>query len=235
MTDALTHRGPDEGAVRLLGAGALIGRAAAALGHRRLKVIDLSSAAAQPMRDAQDTGCLVYNGELYNTAALLARAARRRTHLPLAIPTPMVVLQALLHWGPEDALSRFKRHVRPRLLGQPREPARPGARPLRREAALLRRERGAAAVRVGDRCTPAHGGVNTEIDPEAVELYLTFGWIPAPWTIYRGVRKLPHAASLSADTEGRTRLRRYYRLEERLQAQRPVPRTRRCARPSRRP
>src|SRR6185295_275081 len=84
MTEALRHRGPDEGAAILLGDGER-GRVGAAprrpapeavrpatrigLGHRRLKVIDLSGAAAQPMRHASGAW-LIYNGELYNTADL---------------------------------------------------------------------------------------------------------------------------------------------------------------------
>jgi asparagine synthase (glutamine-hydrolysing) len=217
MTDALSHRGPDEGAVRLLGPGALMGRASAALGHRRLKVIDLSSAAAQPMRDPQDAGCLVYNGELYNTTELrrqlldAGRTFRSRSDTE-------VVLHALLHWGPEKALDRFNGMFalafwdnRERRLVLARD--RFGEKPLfyaESEGRLLFASELDALL--------AHGGVDTQIDPQAVELYLTFGYIPAPWTIYRGVRKLPHAAFLAADTEGRQRLRRYYRLEERLQA-----------------
>jgi asparagine synthase (glutamine-hydrolysing) len=62
----------------------------------------------------------------------------------------------------------------------------------------------------------AHGGIALDPDPEAIELYLTFGWIPAPWSIYRAVRKLPQATWLQADATGAVRQRRYYRLEDRL-------------------
>ena len=221
MTDALQHRGPDEGAVRLLGVGAGIGRAAAALGHRRLKVIDLSSAAAQPMRDAQDNGTLVYNGELYNTAALrralldAGRTFRSRSDTE-------VVLQALLHWGPEEALTRFNGMFalafwdnRERSLVLARD--RFGEKPLfyaETQGRLLFASEIDALI--------AHGGVPLDIDPEALELYLTFGWIPAPWTIYRAIRKLPHAAYLLAGADGRVRFRRYYRLEDRLQRRLPA-------------
>lgn len=216
MTDALSHRGPDEGAVRLLGAGALIGRADAALGHRRLKVIDLSSAAAQPMRDAHDTGTLVYNGELYNTGELrralldAGRTFRSRSDTE-------VVLHALLHWGPERALSRFNGMFalafwdnRERRLVLARD--RFGEKPL-----FYAESQGRLLFASEIDALIAHGGLPLEIDPDAVELYLTFGWIPAPWTIYRSVRKLPHASYLLAGADGRVRFRRYYRLEERLQ------------------
>src|SRR5512139_2199885 len=106
MTDALAHRGPDEGAVRLLGDDVLVGRAAAGLGHRRLKVIDLSSAAAQPMRDPRDRGCLAYNGELYNAADLRRTLEGEGIRFRSRSDTE-VVLMALLQWGPEKALASF--------------------------------------------------------------------------------------------------------------------------------
>src|SRR5437773_11421321 len=67
-----------------------------------------------------------------------------------------------------------------------------------------------------------HGDLPLSLDPEAVELYLTFGFIPAPWTIYREVRKLPHASYLEARPTGEAAITRYYNLEERLAA--PPPR-----------
>jgi asparagine synthase (glutamine-hydrolysing) len=119
MTEALRHRGPDEGAVILLGdrddpsrtraAGDVAGGRTAAptrlgLGHRRLKVIDLSGRAAQPMR-SQSGAWLVYNGEIYNAhelrAELEARGARFRSRSDTE-----VVLEALGAWGLE-ALARF--------------------------------------------------------------------------------------------------------------------------------
>ena len=216
MTDALQHRGPDEGSVRLLGPGALIGRASAALGHRRLKVIDLSSAAAQPMRDAQDTGTLVYNGELYNAAGLrralvdAGRTFRSRSDTE-------VVLHALLHWGPEKALLRFN-GMFALAFWDNREQRLVLARDRFGEKPLFYAEHAGRLLFASEiDALVAHGDLPLEVDPEAVELYLTFGYIPAPWTIYRSVRKLPHAAYLLASADGRVRFRRYYRLEDRLQ------------------
>src|SRR5213593_1021469 len=119
MTEALRHRGPDEGAVILLGDEDGVPRDAIGrdtrrgttrpatrigLGHRRLKVIDLSGAAAQPMRHASGAW-LIYNGALYNTAELrselLGRGARFRSRSDTE-----VVLESLCAWGPV-ALSRF--------------------------------------------------------------------------------------------------------------------------------
>ncbi|HKQ97972.1 MAG TPA: asparagine synthase (glutamine-hydrolyzing), partial [Candidatus Polarisedimenticolia bacterium] len=220
LTDALAHRGPDEGAVRLLGEDATRAHAVAAFGHRRLKVIDLTSAAAQPMRDPDDRACLVYNGELYNTAELRGRLEADGIRFRSRSDTE-VVLQALLTWGEETALDRFNgmfalafwRQKESRLL-LARD--RFGEKPLYYAAhggrLVFASEVGALAL---------HGGMPLDLDPEAIELYLTFGWIPAPWSIYRSIRKLPQASYLVADAGGQVGTpRRYYRLEERLAARR---------------
>src|SRR5213594_3789539 len=227
MTEALRHRGPDEGAVILLGDEDGVPRDAIGrdtrrgttrpatrigLGHRRLKVIDLSGAAAQPMRHAGGAW-LVYNGEIYNApdlrADLQARGARFRSRSDTE-----VVLEALCAWG-SAALPRLNGMFvlafwdpRGRRLLLARD--RFGEKPLyyaRTGGLLLFASELGALLR--------HGEVSLEIDLQALELYLTFGFIPAPWTIYRGVRKLSHASCLEAGPGREPMVSRYYRLEER--------------------
>jgi len=217
MTDALAHRGPDEGAVVMLGADGPAARALPllGLGHRRLRVIDLTPAAAQPMRDALGRGWLVYNGELYNAEDLRRDLGARGVRFRSRSDTE-VVLQALLLWGPQ-ALARFNGMFalafwseadRSLLLARDRFGEKPLYYALAGGLLVFASELGALA---------RHGGVPLEIDPEAVELYLTFGFIPAPWTIYRAARKLPHASSLLARRGRGPEIARYYRLEERLE------------------
>jgi len=222
MTEALAHRGPDEGAVRLLGDRAPQGRAVAALGHRRLKVIDLTSAAAQPMRDPLDRGCLAYNGELYNAADLRHRLEAEGVSFRSRSDTE-VVLMALLNWGPATALARFNgmfalalwnNETRRIVLARDRYGEKPLYYAVNQGRLTFASEIDALA---------RHADVPLDLDLEAVELYLTFGWIPAPWSIYRAIRKLPHASWLEADATGTVGpVRRYYRLEEQLS--RPAPR-----------
>lgn len=229
MTQALAHRGPDEGAVVLLGPerGAVSGgpdaherrpagpaAAIVGLGHRRLKVIDLSGAAAQPMRGAGGAGWLVYNGELYNVEELRRELQGRGVRFRSRSDTE-VVLEALAAWGPEAlpkfngmfALGFWQPNERRLLLARDRF----GEKPLyyaRAGGLLLFASEIGALVR--------HGGLTLRVDPEAIELYLTFGFIPAPWTIYREIKKLPHASYLEARPRTEPRMSRYYRLEDRL-------------------
>src|SRR5262245_33127817 len=113
MTEALAHRGPDEGATILLGDadglrrngdGAPAPATRLGLGHRRLKVIDLSGRAAQPMRSTCGAW-LVYNGEIYNARELRRELETVGARFKSRSDTE-VVLEALVAWGPE-ALPRF--------------------------------------------------------------------------------------------------------------------------------
>jgi asparagine synthase (glutamine-hydrolysing) len=98
MTDSLVHRGPD-------GAGVYIGTDGIALGHRRLKIIDLSDAAAQPVWLPDRSLCMVYNGEIHNYLELgrelTAAGARLR-----ALNDTEVLLWAYKLWG-EDCFERL--------------------------------------------------------------------------------------------------------------------------------
>jgi len=97
MVDAVAHRGPD-------GSGTFVeGRVG--LGHRRLAIIDLSEAAAQPMR-CPDTGrVIVYNGEVYNYVELRAELAGQGTRFRTTSDTE-VILAAYDRWGP-SCVQRF--------------------------------------------------------------------------------------------------------------------------------
>jgi asparagine synthase (glutamine-hydrolysing) len=97
MTDSLIHRGPDEGGVRLF--------PRAALGHRRLKVIDLVGG-QQPMRDASGDLWIVYNGEVFNYRELRAELEREGVAFTSRSDTE-VVLKAWARWG-AAALERFQ-------------------------------------------------------------------------------------------------------------------------------
>jgi asparagine synthase (glutamine-hydrolysing) len=96
------HRGPD-------GQGELrerLGRSRLLLGHQRLAIIDLSPAGRQPMEDAEGRGAIVFNGELYNYRDLRAELRAAGEHFGTASDTE-VLLTALHHWGPAEALTRF--------------------------------------------------------------------------------------------------------------------------------
>jgi asparagine synthase (glutamine-hydrolysing) len=201
MTRALATRGPD--------AGGAIARGRVALGHRRLKIIDLSEKAQQPMVDSHLGMSIVYNGAVYNYRELRQQLQSLGYDFFSSGDTE-VVLKAYHAWG-ESFVTRLygmfafailERDSGRLLLARDRL----GIKPLY-YADLPRRLRFAsslpALLRAGD--------VDREIDPVALHHYLTFhAVVPAPHTLIRGVRKLPPATVLLIESDGRRRQQRYW-------------------------
>jgi len=98
MLEPMAHRGPDDRGV--WSAGPL------ALGHLRLAILDPSPRAAQPLLCGDDTGVLVYNGEVYDFPALRRELEREGARFRTRSDAE-VVLEALHRWGPEAAIPRF--------------------------------------------------------------------------------------------------------------------------------
>jgi len=200
MTDAIVHRGPD--------AEGFYVDVRAALGHRRLSIIDLGTG-QQPMSAADGAVQIVFNGEIYNFGEL-RRELEGRGHAFRTRSDTEVILQAYLRWG-EPCVERLDGmfafaiwDARTRRLVLARD--RVGKKPLYfcRDGSRIAFASELKALRAGGLCPDA-------IDPEALDCYFTFGYIPAPRTIYRGVSKLRAARCLVIDESGE-RERQYWRL-----------------------
>jgi asparagine synthase (glutamine-hydrolysing) len=210
MTDAITHRGPDE-------EGFFVSNLVA-LGHRRLSIIDLSSG-QQPMAALDGRVQIVFNGEIYNFRELRreleAGGARFATHSDTE-----VILQAYVKWG-EHCVERLNGMFafaiwdeRERTLLLARD--RVGKKPLYcfRDGSRLAFASELKSLRAAGLCP-------VDIDPEALDCYLSLGYIPAPRTIYAGVRKLPAAHALIVTPAGE-RQRCYWQLDFSQPRERPA-------------
>ncbi|GGD31861.1 asparagine synthase (glutamine-hydrolyzing) [Aureimonas glaciei] len=193
MALALGHRGPDgEGVWSDEGAG--IG-----LAHRRLAVIDLSAAGAQPMQNA--SGVLVFNGEIYNHLQLRerlrgeGRAPAWRGHSDTE-----TLLAAIEAWGMAEALARadgmfafahFDRATRRLTLARDRM----GEKPLYygRCGTTLLFASELKALR-------AFPGFRPAIDRRAAMAYLQLGYVPHPLSIYSNIGKLTPGTSVTFET-----------------------------------
>jgi asparagine synthase (glutamine-hydrolysing) len=202
MNGAQAARGPD-------GEG-LFACAAAALGHRRLKIIDLSDRAAQPMTDAATGLVLVFNGCIYNHADLRCELEGLGHHFATRSDTE-VVLKAYAEWG-AGCVERFNGMFAFALLEQTSGRVfaardRLGIKPFY-YSVTPEAFRFASAL-------PAllrSGTIAPDIDPVALHHYMSFhSVVPAPRTIIRQIRKLEPASRLTIKPDGTAREEVYWR------------------------
>ncbi len=204
----LIHRGPD-------GAGRFEDRAAGiALGHRRLAILDLTPASAQPMVDPQ-TGCaLVYNGELYNFRELRSHL-ERRDHRFASQGDVEVVLRAYLEWG-RSAFERFCGMFalalwdpRVRTLWLARDAL--GMKPLY----VWQAPEGGLVFTSEARALLVEPGFSLELDRLGLADYLEFGFqLEERRTIFAGVARLAPGEVVGV-VEGRVRERfRHFELPD---------------------
>src|SRR5690606_19470599 len=182
-----------------------------AFGHRRLRVIDTSDAAEQPMVDPHLGLSIVYNGAIYNYRALRDELIAKGYRFYSQGDTELI-LKAYHAWGP-DAVTRFNGmfafaiHERDTgVVFAARD--RLGIKPFyyAETGGALRFASTLPALLAG-------GGVDTRIDPTALNFYLSFhAVVPAPYTILRGVRKLPPGHTLTVHPDGRRTVDRYWEL-----------------------
>ncbi|WP_404385660.1 N-acetylglutaminylglutamine amidotransferase [Caenispirillum salinarum] len=205
MAERLARRGPD-------GAG-VFAQGRIAFGHRRLKIIDLSDSAQQPMVDPDLGLAIVFNGCIYNypelREELSAQGYRFFSH-----GDTEVILKAFHAWGPM-CVKRF--HGMFAFCIWERETGRVtlardrlGIKPLytAEVAGGLRFASALPAILAGGR---EH--IDTDVDAIALHHYMTFhAVVPAPRTILKGVRKLPPATVLSIEADGTRTEQRYWTL-----------------------
>ncbi|MFC1401610.1 MULTISPECIES: N-acetylglutaminylglutamine amidotransferase [Streptacidiphilus] len=201
MTDRLAARGPD-------GRG-LWSQGAVALGHRRLKIIDLSERGAQPMTDPGAGLTVVFNGCIYNHREL-RRQLEGAGHRFFSDSDTEVLLKAYREWG-LDCVDRFAgmfafalvEHESGRVvLGRDRL----GVKPL-----YLAEGPGRLRFASSLPALLAGGGIDTSIDPVALHHYLSFhSVVPAPRTVLAGVGKLPPATVRVVEPDGTHHDRLYW-------------------------
>jgi len=206
MVEALAARGPDGAGVRMLREGR------AALGHRRLAIIDLSEQAAQPMANETGTVWIVANGEIYNYREL-AKELAEAGHVFRSQCDSEVALHAYEEWGDAcverlDGIFAFAVYdaYRDRLL-LVRD--RLGVKPLYYWDAGRR-----FVFASQPRAILQHPDFRARVDPEALQHYLAYRYVPSPLSIYAGVRKLP-AGHLLVRERGRVRVERWWRARYR--------------------
>ena len=221
MIDVLRHRGPDgEGVYVAEGRQQPVAdlMSGVALGHRRLAIIDVAGG-QQPLGNEDGTVWIVFNGEIYNFHDLRRRLEgaghQFRTHSDT---------EAIVHLyeeeGPEFAthlngmfaLAFWDAKRQQLILARDRL----GKKPL-----VYRHEPGRLLFASELKSLLEVPGVPREIDPQALDEYLTYQYVPHPRTIFRGIAKLP-PGHYAVYREGRLDVRSYWQPDFNLEDDRPA-------------
>jgi asparagine synthase (glutamine-hydrolysing) len=207
MGDALTHRGPDAGAVWVDNDGGV------ALAHRRLAIIDLSPAGAQPMASADGRYVIVYNGEIYNFPAL-ADELRAAGHAISGGSDTAVLLAAIAAWGLVVALRKLNGiyafaiwDKQTKTLALARD--RLGVKPLYWAQVGKKIIFGSEL-----RALLQHPDCPRSVDRRALVHYFRSGNVPSPRSILAGINKLAPAHCISFTPGSEPTQLRYWNLNQ---------------------
>lgn len=206
----MRHRGPDASGQWRSPNGCCV------LGHARLSVIDLSNAANQPMQDPLTGNVIVFNGEIYNFQER-RRECEDRGDRFISNSDTEVILALYRRYG-IDCLKYLRGmfafaiwDVSQQKLFMARD--RVGKKPL--NFALV-----TGGLIFSSEIDPLanHPSVSSDLDEDALELYLQLKYIPAPWSIYRSIRKLPPAHYGVYDRNGLS-INQYWNIDYRPKLQ----------------
>lgn len=185
MALTIKHRGPDDAGVWINKTGDLT------LAHRRLAIIELSPAGHQPMTSPCGRFTLVFNGEIYNHLVLRVELESEEGHFDWRGHSDTeTLLAALRHWGLENTLKKLNGMFAFALWDE-----------QEKTLALARDRMGEKTLYFGNnngffyfgselKSFKAHPQWQGEIDRNALALYMRYNTIPAPWSIYKGIKKL---------------------------------------------
>jgi asparagine synthase (glutamine-hydrolysing) len=184
MTDVMTHRGPDESGLYIRhNDGMTVG-----LGHRRLSIIDLTEAGRQPLSNEDGSIWLVFNGEIYNYPALRKELEGRGHRFRSATDSEVII-----HLYEEEGIGLAKRLAG--MFAFAIWDEKRGALFLCRDRIgikpLVYYHHAKTLVFASEiKAILASAHAERQMDWQALELYLTFNYIPAPRTIFRNIRKV---------------------------------------------
>ena len=201
MMDAIRHRGPDDDGIYV--------EPQAVLGHRRLSIIDLSSG-KQPISNEDGTIWIVYNGEVYNFPELrnqlLAKGHLFKTHTDTEVIVHLYEEfgdECVKHLRGMFAFALWDARKKRLLLARDRVGIKPLYYAETNDSLLFASEIKALLV---------DSELPREVDPQAIDTFLTFNYLPGSNTLLRGVRKLEPGHYLVLE-RGKIKIERYWDLQ----------------------
>ncbi|MDQ2993887.1 MAG: asparagine synthase (glutamine-hydrolyzing) [Pseudomonadota bacterium] len=210
MRDTMIHRGPD-GAANWISADRKVG-----LAHRRLSIIDLSTAAAQPMCNEDGTVWITLNGEIYNHVVLRKDLQEKGHTFKTDHSDTEVLVHGFEEWGIEGLLQRIEGDYGFGIWDEKTQKLylvrdRIGVKPV-----YFSLQEGVFLFASEIKAILAHPIVERDVDPIAMYHYLSFLTTPAPFTMFKGVFKLPAGHYLEIDHKGAFKTKQYWDVTEKL-------------------
>lgn len=209
MSATLAHRGPDDEGIYISHGSSRSGPQSVSigLGHKRLSIIDLAKTGHQPMANESKTVWIVFNGEIYGFDKLKKGLERRGHRFSSKSDCEVIIhlyeeegiqclkeLNGMFAFALWDSRNQALYLVRDRL----------GIKPL------VYSWDGTSLIFASEiKSVLQDPGISKEMDGNALELYLTFNYVPAPFTIFKGIRKLLPGYYLAAKN-GSVETRQYW-------------------------
>ena len=185
MNDQLIHRGPDAEGIWAASDASVV------LGHRRLSIVDLSEAGGQPMLSADGSYVMVLNGEIYNYKELASKLiSEKKVTSFRGHSDTEVLLEQISAYGFRKAIESAKgmfavaaydRNEKKLYIARDRIGEKPLYYGFIKGGFLFASDLGAIC---------GHERFTSELDLDALNLYFQYGYIPAPYTIYKDIKKL---------------------------------------------
>ncbi len=200
MCDAIRHRGPDDEGFYFVGG--------VGLGMRRLQVIDIAGG-HQPMQNEDGRLHIVFNGEIYNYQALRAQLEARGHVFRTASDT-----EVILHLYEDEGVECFS-HLRGMfaiaLWDSQREELVLARDRLGKKPLFYAQTASGLSFSSELQSLLCDGEIERALDPQAIDEYLSYLFVPHPRTVYKGVKKLP-PASWAIFAKGQLRTQRYWQV-----------------------
>ncbi|MEN9949839.1 MAG: hypothetical protein RLY85_591 [Bacteroidota bacterium] len=207
MTDALTHRGPDDSGCEIYE----FPQSTVGFGQRRLSILDLSPSGHQPMHFADFT--VDYNGEIYNFTEIRTLLEQEGYQFSSGTDTE-VILKAYDKWG-MDMLQHFNGMFAIALLDRRQEKLflvrdRAGVKPIH-----IYSKDGLLLFASELKAFHAHAGFEKQIDLNSLALFLQYSYIPAPYSIFKHTSKLLPGHWMSVDLKtGKQEIVSYWDVDD---------------------
>jgi asparagine synthase (glutamine-hydrolysing) len=198
MSATIAHRGPDASGVWM------DQRAGIGFGHQRLAIIDLSPEGLQPMHSRCGRYVVAFNGEIYNFQEIKRELERKFQNIQWRGHSDTeILLAAAVRWGVSEAVKRFSGMFAFALWDKEKQELslvrdRLGEKPL-----YYGWQKGVFLFGSELKALKVHPAFSGEIDRNSLSLFLRHSYIPAPYTIYKGIRKLPPGTFLKQSFNGK--------------------------------